>query len=63
MLSSFCSLKRFKSWILFLGFQTQETDVERFIAQEGKTYFSSGNLFGDFTLKVTLLGNSKYINQ
>lgn len=26
--------------------------MERFIAQEGKTYFSSGNLFGDFTLKV-----------
>lgn len=25
--------------------------MERFIAQEGKAYFSSGNLFGDFTLK------------
>lgn len=52
MLSPFCSLKRFKSWILFLGFQTRETDVERFIAKEGKAYFSSGNLFGDFMLEV-----------
>lgn len=26
--------------------------MEQFIAQEGKAYFSSGNLFGDFTLKV-----------
>lgn len=26
--------------------------MERFIAQEGKAYFSSGNLFGDFMLEV-----------
>ena len=39
-----------KADFFFLGLQT--TSVERFIAQEGKTYLSSGNLFGDFTLKV-----------
>lgn len=25
---------------------------ERFVSQDGKTYFGSGDLFGDFTLKV-----------
>lgn len=50
-MATFCSFGFAKlDLILFAGFQNKVD--ERFISQDGKTYFGSGEFFGDFTLKV-----------